>query len=204
MSAEENEVTADLARKLTAKGIVGNVRRFVPKFGDDGKPTGEIAPLYEIYGQANGTKRGEGDNGPWVALLGRFEAVNITRDEDGNADGSVQAAPVAFLHEPVSTMLAQELERMEPEKDADGKPVMVNGEPKLRRAVDSVEFAFRVGVKATESTVGYEYVVTPIIKHGGADPLADLRKRVKTASLAAPPKNPALPPAEGGKKGGKK
>lgn len=196
---------AEIARKLQVRVIVGNVKRHVPDVGSDGKPDGTITPLFQIYGHASGTKRGETDGRPWVGLTGRFEAVNITPKVNkdtgevvaGEIDGRVFTGPVAFLPEPMASMLAEQLEATEPELDADKKPVMVNGVPKMRRLVDSLEFAFEIGVKATETPIGYEYTTKPIIKPGGADPLANLRSKVlpnarKALALPAPGNAPAL------------
>jgi hypothetical protein len=209
MSESENtagELNAEIARKLQAKSIVGNVKKFVPKLGDDDKPTKAVAPLFQIWGHAHSVKRGESDYGPYVGLLGRFEAINITTDKDGKVDGTVFAGPQCFLPEPMASMLAEQLEAMTEEKDADGKVVLVDGKPKMRRLVDSLEFAFEIGVKATETVVGYEYTTRPIIKPGGADPLAELRKRIPglpgNAPALAPPAAEAQ--AEAAKGGGKK
>ncbi len=60
------------------------------------------------------------------------------------------------------------------------------GEPRKKRVTDSVQFAYEIGVKPTDSPIGYEYVTTPIVEPGGADPLADLRS--KLPKLPAPKK----------------
>jgi hypothetical protein len=192
-----DEVNAEIVRKVQAKNVIGNVKRFLPELGKDGDPTGAVTPLFQVYGHANGTRRGEGDNGPWVALEGRFEAVNITKDAEGNTDGRVFAGPECFLPEPMQSMIAGELEKTEPETGDDGKPVMIDGKPKMRRVVDSLEFAFEIGVKRTKTPIGYEYTTKPLIKHGGADPLADLRKKIP--ALAGPTTVAASAPAKGKK-----
>ena len=218
--------TAEIARKLQAKAIVGNVKKFVPALDDSGNPTTTVTPLFQIWGHASDVKRGEGDHGPWVALLGRFEAINLTmkkvttKNEAGaevvteSQDGRMFAGPMCFLPEPMNSMLATQLEAVEQETDADGKGVLVNGEPKMRRLVDSLEFAFEIGVRATATPVGYEYTTKPIIKAGGADPLAALRRRVLAPQLAPPATQGAsnaaqlevqkAPPADVSKGGGNK
>lgn len=190
----EQEINAEIVRKVSAKNVVGNVKRFVPAFGKDGQPTTAVMPLFEVYGHAHSVKRGSSDFGGYVALIGRFEAVNITKDADGNTDGRIFAGPQCYLPEPMQSMLAEQLEATENEKDSDGKPVLVDGKPKTRRVVDSLEFAFRIGVKATNSPIGYEYTTSPIVKPGGADPLADLRKKIPALT------GPAEAPAASGKK----
>jgi hypothetical protein len=116
--------------------------------------------IFQVYGMAHKVRRGESDNGPWVGLVGRFEAVRIE-------DGVLYAATQCFLPEPMSSMIAEELD---------------GGED----SPDSVQFAFEIGVKKSDSPVGYEYTTKPVIEAGGADPLADLRKQLP--KLPAPKK----------------
>ena len=52
----------------------------------------------------------------------------------------------------------------------------------------SIEFAVEVGVKPSDSPIGYEYTVKNLIKPTGGDPLAALRDKVQTLALAAPAK----------------
>lgn len=152
-----------IIRKISARHIVGNVKAIAPRENEDGSIPKDIIPLYRVFGQANSVKKGESDNGPWTALVGRFEAINIVPDkETGEINGSTFVATQCFLPEPTNSMLADELLREE-----DGK-----------RVVESIEFAFEVGVKAAKTSIGYEYTCIPLIERAGADPLAALRERV--------------------------
>lgn len=194
---------AEIARKLQARTIVGNIKKWVPDLDDKGEPTGTVQPLYQIWGHANATKRGETDFGMYVALVGRFEAIRVTpkvNKDTGEVmdeiDGTMFAGPICFLPEPMASMLASELEAEEPERDAAGQVVMVNGQPKMKRVVDALEFAFEIGVKATKTAVGYEYTTKPLIKQTGADPLANLRKRIPLMASRAQAALPT-PPAAG-------
>lgn len=196
MTAQENTAPdMALARKLSAKTITGgNVRKFMildKANKDDPNDAGNTDPakprvtkLFQVWGHAYQTKRGSGDNGPWVSLIGRFEAVNLS-------DGVISTAPQCFLPEPAASMLATQLEA----HDDAGK-----------RLTESLEFAFEIGVKPTETAIGYEYVTTPIVKPGGADPLSSLRAKIPALMALPKPEAPAAPPADNkpAAKGGKK
>lgn len=104
--------------------------------------------LFTIWGKANRLLRGESTYGPWVALVGEFEGVN--------ADGEEFASPKAFLPEPLHSMIAERL------SDAD--------------STESVEFAVRVSIIPSDSTVGYEYQAEPLIEPAKSDSLSHLRK----------------------------
>lgn len=184
MTTQENTAPdMALARKLSAKTITGgNVRKamILDKVNkDDANDAGNtdaekprVTKLFQVWGHAYQTKRGSGDNGPWVSLIGRFEAVNL-------ADGVISTAPQCFLPEPAASMLATQLEAT----DGAGK-----------RLTESLEFAFEIGVKPTATAIGYEYVTTPIVKPGGADPLANLRAKIPALAALPKPEAPAAAP----------
>jgi hypothetical protein len=177
-------------RKISSRHVIANVKYYVPKADKDGNVSKDVIPLYRVFGQASNVRRGESDNGPFAALVGRFEAVVVAADpETGEVDGAAFTAPECFLPEPINSMVADELAR----KDANGK-----------REVESLEFAFEVGIKASpSSSVGYEYTCTPLIERSGADPLAAMRAKV--AALPPPKVKAALPaPATGTASKGKK
>lgn len=166
-----------IIRKISARHVIANVKYFVPKADKDGNVSKDIIPLYRLFGQATGVRKGESDNGPFAALTGRFEAVIVAADpETGEVEDKVFASPECFLPEPMNAMIADELDR----RDAQGK-----------REVQSMEFAFEVGIKAAKTSVGYEYTCTPLMERQGADPLAAMRE--KMASLPPPKKTTALP-----------
>ncbi len=159
----------EILRKISAKTVMGKVQRPT-------KPT----KLFTVIGVAHRTRRGDGDNGPWVSLIGRFEATNILT-------GEVFTAPQCFLPKPMDEVLAFNLEEMEPLLDGDGKVQLdADDNERTKRVTDSVQFAFEVSVKPNETAIGYEYVTSPIVEPGGADPLADLRS--KLPKLPAPKK----------------
>lgn len=188
-------MSAQIIRKLSAARIVGNVKAVAPRPNSDGGIPKDIVPLFRVFGMANDVRTGNSDNGPFTALKGRFEAVSLMPDENGETATESFVAPECFLPEPTHSILVGELTA----KDADGK-----------RVVESLDFAFEVGVKASKNPVGYEYVCMPLMDHTGSDPLAALRDRVKALPSVLPGAgNKALPapeqPAAGkGGKGGKK
>lgn len=171
-----------IIRKITTRHVIANVKYFVPQADKDGNVAKDVIPLYRMFGQATGVRKGESDNGPFVALTGRFEAVVVAADpQTGEVDAKVYAAPECFLPEPMNAMIADELDQ----RDATGK-----------RVVQSLQFAFEVGVKAAKTATGYEYTCTPLIEREGADPLAAMRE--KMAALPPPKKTAALPGPETG------
>lgn len=171
-----------IIRKISARHVIPNVKYFVPKADKDGNISRDIIPLYRLFGQATGVRKGESDNGPFTALTGRFEAVVVAADpETGEVDEKSYAAPECFLPEPMNAMIADELDQ----KDANGK-----------RVVQSLQFAFEVGIVAAKTSVGYEYRCTPLIEREGADPLAAMREQM--AKLPPPKKTAALPSPETG------
>lgn len=173
---------AEILRKISSRHVCGNIKKIAVT-----KMKNKAIPLFQVFGQASRTKRGEGDNGPWIALLGRFEAVCITDDSDENAKetrvGTLYAAPQCFLPDPMDMMIAEELEATEPVTDDDGNPVLDSeGNQKRKRVVDSLEFALEIGIKPSDTPIGYEYTTKPLIKTGSADPLADLRQKIPALS----------------------
>ena len=146
-----------------------------------GKPTLEKIvekknyPIMHVWGRANRVKTGSSDFGEFVKLLGMFEAVNLET-------GVVSRAPVCILPEPANGMIAAQLQGDEPAAE--------------------VAFALEIGVKRDESSsVGYKYWTRELVKASDADPLADLRSKVKAleapktdAAESEAEKEPAKPP----------
>ena len=65
-----------LSKKLSVKGVVGNVKKMVVE--------GEIADGQKIarfLGSAHSVLTGTGDNGDWVAFKGNFGATNLITGE---------------------------------------------------------------------------------------------------------------------------
>ena len=145
-------------RKISSKTVMGKVE----------KPE-KATKLFTVIGVAHRTRRGDGDNGPWVSLIGRFEATNILT-------GEVSTAPQCFLPKPMDEILAFQLEEMEPLLDSDGKVQLdADDNERTKRVTESVQFAYEIGVKPTDTPIGYEYTTNTIVEPGGADPLAELR-----------------------------
>jgi hypothetical protein len=178
--------------KLSATKIVGNVKAYAPQQGKDGSLPKDVIPLYRVFGSANALRVGNSDNGPFVALLGRFEAQSLIADDDGVISEDRFVSSQCFLPGPTHALLVDKLSQ----KDADGK-----------RIVESLDFAFEVGVKAAKNPIGYEYVCMPLIEDTGSDPLAALRERVVALPSVLPGANKGAPQIEnksGAGKGGKK
>ena len=112
--------------------------------------------LLRIIGMTNLTKSDVGDNGPYTAFHGAFEATNIST-------GEVYTASVCFLPESVTGILS----------------VAVNAE-----AGRNVEFAVDLGCKPANTNIGYEYTITPLIESEELNPLRHLKTLLaKTAPL---------------------
>ncbi len=135
----------ELLRKISTKTVLGDR----PERPKDKK----TVALYSVFGIANGCQTGHSDYGDWIKLKGSFEAVRI-------GDGVVAQSGACILPEPVNSMIAANLMAT----DDEGK-----------RTTQSVQFSFEIGVKRTETAIGYEYVTRPLVESGGADPLAALR-----------------------------
>lgn len=177
-------MTPQLIRKISARHVVGSVKAIAPRENADGSLPRDIVPLFRVFGQATGIKKGESDNGPWTALTGRFEAVSLVPDpETGELEMAQFAAPQCFLPEPTNSMIATELE---------------SGD------INSIEFGFEVGVKAAKTAVGYEYTCSPLMERGGADPLAALREKMKALPLPKKLEQLSGPTSTAAAKGGKK
>lgn len=145
---------SSLIRKISAKTVCGKTE----------KPEKATA-LFIVGGIANKVKTGDSLYGTWTALIGQFEATNIST-------GEVFVAPQCFLPEPMNGMIAASLEQV----DEDGK-----------RLNASVQFAVEVGVKKSDNQIGYEYTAKEIMKSDAADPLASIREKIAKA-LPAPKK----------------
>ena len=145
---------SNLIRKISAKSICGKIT--APK---------KATPLYVCLGIATKTKSGQSDFGEWTALVGQFEATNIS-------DGVVSQAPQCFLPEPLNSMLAESLMELDDDDN---------------RVNSSVQFAVEVGIKPSDVPIGYEYTTKEIVEADTADPLAALRDAA-VKSLPAPAK----------------
>lgn len=146
-------------RKITASTVCGKIEK-----------TDKPQRLCLIYGTANRVKTGTSQFGPWVQLVGQFEAVNL-------ATGQVFTSPYCILPDKVvNEVIAGAIE---------------SGQT-------GVEFAYEFGIKPSKSPVGYDYTAKPIVKEQDNDALASLRAKIPQALLA--PVRPALAAPNKGKK----
>lgn len=122
------------------------------------KPTETVYHM-QVYGIATGTKAGESNFGPWTALTGQFRAKNLET-------GEVSQSGVCFLPEIALNLIT-------PKLDA--------------KNVEGVEFALNIGVTPANNSVGYEYVVTPVIAASENDPLEQLETKVNKVLPAPAP-----------------
>lgn len=146
---------ATLVRKLSPKTVMEG--KIVPRDSDGNVVA---ANLYTVIGVAHATKTGNSDNGPFCAFLGSFEA---SRAKDGKVFQSGQC----FVPKAVEDLLVSAM-RAGQKDDAHA----------------SVEFAIEVGIKPSDTAIGYEYTVKNLVKTQNADPLAALRGKLLT--LPAP------------------
>jgi hypothetical protein len=156
-------------KKMSAKSILGNVKRYIPINADRDIIEGEKVHLFRVYGVARGTKKGESDNGPWVGFLGEFRAERV------NKDGEVEIFGSANLFLPAC---AQDLLQ----------PAVESGD-----GVQGVEFAFDIGLVGRQSSsVGYEFTATTLLAVKESDAISPLKaqlpppKWAQQAALAAP------------------
>lgn len=143
----------NLVRKISTKTVLGKK----PAVPADDKPHW----LFQVVGIANDKTTGETDKGPWIALLGAFQATNYET-------GEIYRSGRAFLPNVALDLVLGQLGA----KD-----------------VQSVQFAFRIGVRADETSVtGYVYIAEPVINVTENDPLEAL-----LAKLPGPAAPTALP-----------
>jgi len=108
----------------------------------------EPTELIRVWGIATGTVTGESQFGEWVALVGSFKAVNLS-------DGEVFTSSKCFLPSVASDYLVQYLK---------------NGE-------SSIEFALQIDSVPSETAIGYEYVVKPLLEVDEPKALTELEAR---------------------------
>jgi len=142
------ELKREMLKKLTVKAIMG----------EKVKAPEVMTELFTIYGIADGIKKGETQYGEWIGLTGRFEAVK---------GDTLYASTVAFIPEPLHSMIAGAV--TQPDAEA-------------------VQFGCKVHIKPRpDLPIGYEYIAEPLVEQTENDPLSALRGTVhKTLSLDAP------------------
>lgn len=165
---EGDEAELSFKRKLSPKTIMGDLKRTAAEMRV-ADFTG-TKPLYRVIGSAHGVKTGSSDFGPFVAFLGSFEA---TRYDTGETFVGGQC----FVPKAVEDMLLASLHAGKKKDENSG-----------------IEFGIEIGLKLSDTAIGYEFTVTNLIKTKNADPLAALRAQLKPLPrLPAPPKQAALP-----------
>lgn len=87
------------------------------------------------------------------------------------ADGEESMAPVAYLPSPFDELLSQQINDLQGD---DGKKAV------------TVEFGLDVFAIADKGTVGYKFIVKPLIEAAASDPLAALTKSFAPMSLPNP------------------
>lgn len=152
-----------IAKKLSMKGLVGNVKAHVKELEN-----GQQIALASIAGIVRGTKSGESNFGPWVALTGDFMAQPAVGDKVGNRCRT----GVLFLPD-----VAQDLVLP-----------LVSGLGKG----DGIEIAFEIGAEADEtSNTGYVYTAQFLTEPEENDPLEALISKALPAPESAPAKETA-------------
>ena len=132
------------------------VSKISPKVvcGKQEKPEGKtVVWKYQIIGIANDIKMGESNYGEWIAFLGSFKATNLET-------GETFRSGKCFLPQTATNLIVPAL------KDSKG-----------------VEFAFNVGIKKADTSIGYEYIVEPLIAASESDPLLLLEKKIPAGKL---------------------
>ena len=152
-----------LLKKITVKTVHGKKLEQFPEADAQGKERCVLT----VYGRADKAEAGEntlpsGDISAYTKFRGDFIAFP---GEMGQGDKC--RSGVMILPEVAGDLLANTL--------------------KADDAV-SVNFGFMIGIKKTDTPIGYEYFAVPLIEEAAdADPLAAIAKQV-TAALPAPEK----------------
>lgn len=154
-----------VVRKITVKIVNGNQRP--APFAEDVK-MGEKRHIMTVVGRVSEGKEASstlpnGDSSPYIRFKGKFAAW---KGEIG--EGEEFRAGVAILPNVAADFLAGE----------------IAGDD-----VQSVDFAFKIGVKKADTPTSYEYYCEPVIQEAeDSDPLAALAKKAKEAQKALPKK----------------
>lgn len=125
--------------------------------------------LVVVYGTVRDTKLTTTNYGESFRLIGDFEAQRI-------ADGKTFRAAALFLPRVIESLMVDAITRMRKDGNEDV----------------ALEFAVKIGIKPSNSNVGYEWTVTPLVNMQESDALAHLRDAVLKA-LPAPETATAKP-----------
>jgi len=152
--ASDNSAGPEIVGKISTAKIIGKI--------DPATLTAAGTALMRTIGIANGYKTGKSTYGDWTAFKGSFECVRLS-------DGATFVGSSLFLPPSVTEMIYTALQANIDKESGE---------------MQSVQFAFEIGVKKATNPIGYEYTVKSLVKAAGADPLAALRNSV--LALAAP------------------
>lgn len=122
-------------------------------------PPKDDKPVYlmEIFGIATGVKTGTSNYGDWTAFTGTFQALNIETRK-------IYRSGKLFVPQIIENLILPALENS-----------------------DSVEFAFRIGIRKDEtSATGYTYIADPMLPVAENDPIELLSR--KLSALPSPDK----------------
>ena len=152
-----------ILKKITVKTVHGKkLDGFAPE-----KPIGESRIVLTVYGRADSNTPGEntlpsGD----ISQYNRFRGDFIAYPGEMGVGDKVRSG-VMILPDVAGDLLANLMH------DDD---------------VQSVNLGFQIGIRKTDTPIGYEYFAIPLIEEAAeADPLAQIAKQV-TAALPAPEK----------------
>ena len=138
--------------KKTGLNLVNKVS-IASVVGKIGKPEAPQA-LMRVLGLATTYETGETQYGEFIAFKGSFEATNLMT-------GEVFRAGKCFLPDVAANLMSAQLAASSGETGFKG-----------------VQFAFEIGYKPSDTLIGYEYTVTPLIEIDAADPLTALRDQL--------------------------
>lgn len=115
------------------------------------KVVSESMNLIEIIGFTSNVETGLSTFGEWTKLLGRFEATNLQT-------GEVFISGSCFLPSVASSLIV-------PQLSPDG--------------TKEIRFAFIIGIKSSDSAIGYEYTVEPLIEADLKDKFIEVRAAIE-------------------------
>lgn len=113
---------------------------------------GQSVDLYNVFGRAYDIQSGATQYGPWVALLGTFEAINLMT-------GEVVNATKLFVPDVLANLVAAAL--------------------KPGAGMQNMDLAYCVIVKRDDkAATGYVYHARPLLPPDETDPLEEMRRRL--------------------------
>lgn len=118
--------------------------------------------LATLIGRVTGYKVGSGDKGEFYAFNGSFEGTNVRTGESARSSK-------CFVPNALNGLLAEAVDA-------------ANGQ--------AIDFALQIGAKFTNTPIGYEYVIVPLVAVQESDELSALRELAenKIKALAGPEK----------------